>query len=99
MSTTLFFNGTVMTLDSENTTGSCLLIKDNIILGIYNSTDECPLTTNVQMVDLQGKSVIPGFNENHMHLNLLADSLKSFHFHDRDDKEIAVLLRDRFHNT
>lgn len=98
MSTTLYYNGTVITLDNENTIGSCLLIKDDKVLGIYNSPDECKSTETIRMVDLQGKTVIPGFNDNHIHLNFLGDSLESLHFHNRDEKEIVTLLKERFQN-
>jgi len=99
MSTTLYCNGTIITLDDENTIGSCLLIHDNKIQGIYNSPDECKSTNSTRMVDLQGKSVIPGFNDNHMHLNFLGDSLESIHFHNKDEEEIVTLLKGRFQNS
>jgi predicted amidohydrolase YtcJ len=99
MSTTLFCNGNVIALDKENTIGSCLLIKDGRVLGVFDSPDAGGSAGDAKIVDLQGKSVIPGFNDNHMHLNFLGDSLKALHFHDRDEGEIVALLEERFHDS
>ncbi|MFH2001712.1 MAG: amidohydrolase [Planctomycetota bacterium] len=96
MGTTLYYNGTVITLDGGNSIGTCLLIKGNEVQGVYDSPDECKSTNNLRMVDLLGKTIIPGFNDNHMHLNFLGDSLESLHFHDRDEQGIVTLLEERF---
>jgi predicted amidohydrolase YtcJ len=98
MSTTLFYNGTVITLDNANTIASCLLVKDDKIKAVYNSPDECKITDDINLVDLQGKTIIPGFNDNHMHLNFLGDNLKALQFHDKNEEEIVALLRERFEN-
>jgi hypothetical protein len=96
MGTTLFYNGTIFTLDDKHCTGSCILIKDNRIQGVYGSPEECGDIGNAKKVDLGGKSVIPGFNDNHLHLNFLGDSLESLHFTNLDEGAIVALLKEKF---
>jgi len=95
MGATLYYNGTIITLDTESKIASCMLIKDNKIQGVYDSPDECK-GSDMRMVDLEGKTVIPGFNDNHIRLNFLGDSLESLHFHGRDEEEIVALLAEKF---
>ncbi|MEG1255075.1 amidohydrolase [Clostridium sp.] len=66
---TLFFNGKIASLDSKNNFYEAIGIKDNQIdflgtnieaLDIKNSYDE--------IVDLNNKTLMPGFNDSHMHL-------------------------------
>ncbi len=96
MATTLLYNGTVITLDHENRIGSCLLVKDKLIQGVYDSPEECQGLGPIAQVDLGGKTVIPGFNDNHIHLNFLGDSLEALHFFDKAEAEIVALLKERF---
>jgi len=96
LTTTLYHNGTVIALDDKGTVGTCLLVRGDTIQGVYNSPDECRGADDIKMVDLRGKSLIPGFNDNHIHLNFLGDSLEALHFHGRSEEEIVVLLKERF---
>ncbi|MBI9098795.1 MAG: amidohydrolase [Spirochaetaceae bacterium] len=92
----LYHNGTILTLDNNNRVGSCLLVDVGKITGVFDSVDECGKKENLELVDLQGKTVIPGFNDNHIHLNFLGDSLESLHFTDKNEDEIVALLLKRF---
>ena len=41
----------MITLDDENTIGTCLLIEGGEILGVYGSPDECGRGDRVRMVE------------------------------------------------
>lgn len=96
MRRTLFHNGTVISLDSHDTIGTCLLVDGNVVQGVFGSPADCGEAEDATMVDLEGKAVIPGFNDNHIHMNFLGDSLEALHFHGKSEPEIVALLKERF---
>lgn len=60
---TLFKNGTIFSLDNENTTYSSMLIEDGRILALDPINQEVE-----QVVDLEGHYVYPSLNDSHCHL-------------------------------
>jgi predicted amidohydrolase YtcJ len=92
----LYHNGIILTLNKNNIIGTSLLVDKEKIVGVFNSVDEFDDISNTDLVDLEGKTVIPGFNDNHIHMNFLGDSLKSLHFHNKNEEEIASLLKMEF---
>lgn len=60
-------NGRIATLDPKHPQATELAIKDGRIVGVDNPQDHArgPLT---QVIDLQGKRLIPGLNDSHMHV-------------------------------
>ena len=73
MTAKIFVNGAVFTCDDENPFADSFISEDGIITWIGKS-NEMPEITG-EMVDLQGKSVIPGFIDSHMHPIILADCM------------------------
>jgi predicted amidohydrolase YtcJ len=71
----ILFNGKIFTSDEKNLYVTALAIKGNSILatGTNESVDKYG-GTNTQRIDLQGKTVTPGFNDAHYHL---ADGFKA----------------------
>ncbi len=67
--TLLFYNGNVVTVDSNNTTCSAIAVKADKIfaLGKYDDFKNY-ISDETQQIDLKGKTVIPGFIESHAHL-------------------------------
>lgn len=66
---TIFFNGIFHTLDKSYKSCSAMAIKNGIILSmgkddeILDQADE-----NTMIIDLKGRTVVPGFVDSHMHL-------------------------------
>lgn len=63
----LFYNGTIHTMDPENPTTEAVLVSDDgrvQALGAYADFS----TTNAEEIDLQGRTLIPGFNDAHVHV-------------------------------
>ncbi|KAJ4297340.1 hypothetical protein N0V88_004258 [Collariella sp. IMI 366227] len=86
---TLFTNGKIFLsgvkpganagLDREPTFASCLLIRGSQIEHVGTAADE-PITaaladTSTAVHNLQGKTILPGFVDGHMHLMLLGQAL------------------------
>ncbi|MBO4990627.1 MAG: amidohydrolase, partial [Firmicutes bacterium] len=63
----LLCNGIVYTMDEERPTAEAVGIKDGRI-AFVGSNEEAAAMEAAEKVDLGGKTVLPGFNEGHMHL-------------------------------
>lgn len=67
----IFTNGQIITVDSHFTVAEALAIKGNKIIrvGTNNEMHEWK-GSNTQIIDLQGRSMLPGFIDAHAHLEL-----------------------------
>ena len=64
----LLLNGNIATVDQADTMVEALAIQGNSILATGNSRDMQSLAgPTTKVVDLQGKTVIPGLNDSHIH--------------------------------
>jgi predicted amidohydrolase YtcJ len=71
--TTIFVNGTVLPVDAAFTEHSALAIRDGRILAVGDREYVSELAgRNAAEVDLDGRTVLPGFIEPHMHFALMA---------------------------
>ncbi|HEY8444670.1 MAG TPA: amidohydrolase [Bacilli bacterium] len=65
----ILFNGKIHTLDTKKEVYEAIAIDKELIIKVGKNEDILPLKTkNTTLIDLQGKTVIPGFNDSHMHL-------------------------------
>lgn len=66
---TILCNGRVYTLDNKGTTAEAIGIKGNKIAFVGKKEEVLELKTkDTKVLDLEGKMVVPGFNDSHMHL-------------------------------
>ena len=64
----LYFNGKIFTVDETNIWADAILIDGNKILFVGSNSDaENIAHKNAVKIDLQGKVVLPGFHDVHMH--------------------------------
>jgi predicted amidohydrolase YtcJ len=64
----LYHNGVIITMDTDNPNASAMLVRKNLIVGVGATSDLRELaTSSVTEVDLEGKTVIPGFVDGHGH--------------------------------
>jgi len=71
--TTVFRNGVVLPVDPEFSAHSALAIRGNRVLAV--GSDEAVAAaagSGARVIDLEGRTVLPGFIEPHMHFALLA---------------------------
>lgn len=62
-------NGKIYTMDGERSIEDSIYIKDKKIYRVGNGHELLKLKNdNTEVIDLQGKAVVPGFNDSHMHL-------------------------------
>ena len=60
----LFYNAKIYTMREEGEFFSAMLIENNKIIGLYNTT---PNIANTEMIDLEETFVYPGFIDTHTH--------------------------------
>lgn len=98
----VLMNGKVMTLDGGNTQGHAIAIKGNRISFVGSNVGVMDYIQQgkTQVIDLQGKPVIPGFNDAHLHflsggLSLLRVNLTGC----KTKTEIATKLKRKIKET
>lgn len=72
----VYINGNIYTMDEDQPSVSALAVKGQKL--IYVGTDATAknyIGNNTKVVDLQGKTVLPGLLEGHMHLPMLGENL------------------------
>lgn len=66
---TIFINGTLYTVDANNSTAQAVAVKDGMITAVGSTADISKLKgQNTRIVDLAGKTMTPGLIESHGHL-------------------------------
>lgn len=63
----LYLNGNIYTVDARDSRAEAVLVKDGKI-AFVGSNDEAKALAADRVVDLEGKTVVPGFIEGHGHL-------------------------------
>jgi Predicted metal-dependent hydrolase with the TIM-barrel fold len=62
----IFYNGKLY--QERNKFAQAMFVKDGIIEKVGTNEDILSLNENCELIDLKGKTVIPGFNDSHLHL-------------------------------
>ncbi|MBE9114162.1 amidohydrolase family protein [Nodosilinea sp. LEGE 07298] len=66
---TIYVNGIVVTVNDNQPEASAIAVKDGIIVAVGDAVAVAPLqSATTQVIDLQGKTVVPGFIDPHGHL-------------------------------
>lgn len=73
---TLYTNGTILTLDGNNTIAEAMVVSGNSITYV-GTLDQAQIHAgkSVEVIDLQGATLLPGFIEAHAHFSEYAVSL------------------------
>lgn len=65
----IFINGVVHTMDKNKTTVEAVAVKGERVEFVGTNEEVLKLKTeDTKVVDLEGKTLVPGFNDSHMHL-------------------------------
>lgn len=71
----IYVNGKVLTIDPEDSIASALAVKGDKIVAVGSDSEIRQLGGNsTQVVDLAGKTVLPGINDSHIHAAMYGDS-------------------------
>ncbi|WP_170419285.1 amidohydrolase [Ruegeria atlantica] len=68
MPSTLYFNGTILTMDAQNSSPEAVLTKDDRIQAVGTETDlRARMPADAQEYDLEGRTLVPAFIDPHGH--------------------------------
>ncbi len=96
----LFVNGTVYTLDEHNTVAGALAVRGATIAGVGSPEELRQKFAPDTVIDLRGKTVMPGFIDAHAHMDGLGRLLESvILFGARSPGEVASLVEARVRET
>jgi len=96
---TLLFNGRCYTMEQEGDLVEAIGIKDGIIK-FTGSNDEAYKLTSKHVIDLEGKAVIPGMVDAHMHMYAYCQNLALVDLQDaRSMKDMVDLMKDKAKTT
>ncbi len=99
MTDLLLINGDVLTMDPENPRGQWVAVEEGKILavGSGNAPGEYQ-TPPTRVIDLAGKTVLPGFIDAHLHFRALAESLATIPLGPRSGVTSICDIVDRIHD-
>jgi dihydroorotase-like cyclic amidohydrolase len=66
----IYYNGTIITMDSTNPFAEAIAIKSDTITKVGSNEEILALSTSgcsVRVIDLNGLTILPGFNDSHSH--------------------------------
>lgn len=65
----IFYNGRVVTVEGDKESATAVAVKGNKIFAIGRDEEILALANNgTELTDLGGRSLLPGFNDSHLHL-------------------------------
>ncbi|MGL5616704.1 MAG: amidohydrolase [Sarcina sp.] len=75
MNKKIYYNGEIITLNQSTNSISALIIEDGIIKKIGETEELLKEKIDAEIIDLEGKTVLPGFIDPHGHIVAIAQSL------------------------
>ena len=101
---TILFNGKILTVDEDFSIAEAVAIKDGRFVAVGSSSQVRGLAGDrTEMVDLEGRTVLPGFNDPHEHfahsLGFVADELTKKFRTSKSIKEILAVVQEKIDQT
>src|SRR5574344_1550396 len=88
MTRKVYFNGNIITVDSKESIVQAMLIEDGKIKAVGNNEEILNLLgENTEKIDLEGKTILPGFIDPHGHIVPVAQTLMIVTLGDVTSKE------------
>jgi predicted amidohydrolase YtcJ len=73
----VFYNGNIHTMENRDSWVNAIFVKDGVVSNNGTSDEMLQLAdSNTEKIDLEGKTVVPGFNDSHMHLMSIGMALE-----------------------
>jgi len=101
---TILFNGKILTVDEEFSIVEAVAIKDGRFVAVGSNAQVRGLAGDrTERVDLEGRTVLPGFNDPHEHfahsLGFVADELTKKFRNSTSISEILVAVKEKVEQT
>jgi len=91
---TLFTNGKIYL--ERNRFAEAILIENNTIKKVGSNLELIPYIIDSNVIDLQGKTVLPGFNDSHLHLYGTASFMESINLYGVTSIEEIIVKSKEF---
>jgi len=99
----VLLNGVILTVDKDFSRAEAVAIRDGKILEVGENTTIKPfIGHNTYVIDLKGKTVLPGFHDAHCHMHMFGAQLSQVNCRSPPVKsigEIIAMLREKAENT
>jgi predicted amidohydrolase YtcJ len=93
----LLYNARVLTIDPARPLAEAVLVEGERIAWVGSSREAFSRASpEARRLDLEGRCLIPGFNDNHIHALSLGDSLSRLSLAGLDCERIVECLRQRY---
>lgn len=90
----IYINGNIYTVDDDFTTATAMAVKGDRILYVGDQEGaEAYLGTGTQVTDLEGKTVLPGLIEGHMHISNLGENHLKLDCYFKSKEDILEMVR------
>ena len=88
MTRKIYFNGNIITVDKKESIAQAILVEDNLIKAVGTNEEILNLADNsTEKIDLEGKTMLPGFIDPHGHIVAIAQTLMIVMLGDVTSKE------------
>lgn len=92
----VLLSGTIVTLTDKPRPEALLIKGDRIAKTGTVSEVLAEASPDAERIDLAGRAVIPGFNDNHIHAVIMGDQMSALSLAGLDERGIIEALRERF---
>ena len=93
----IFYNGIIHTMDKAVPKAEAVAVKDGIIIRVGSNEDVLKLRTeSTAMYDMDGKTMLPGFCDSHMHLLSYGYSLEKVNLYNAKSMDDLIKLGQDF---
>jgi predicted amidohydrolase YtcJ len=90
----ILFNGKVVTLDPNFSIAEAVAVKGDRIVAVGADSDLSALRgPRTDMIDLKGKTLIPGFNEGHLHMMQTGEGLLKINLQEKTVRSIPDIVQ------
>ncbi|MGN8897787.1 amidohydrolase family protein [Flavonifractor sp. HCP28S3_F3] len=90
----VYINGNIYTVDEDFSTATAMAVKDDRILYVGDQAGaEAYVGAGTEVTDLNGKTVLPGLIEGHMHINNLGENQMKIDAYWKSKEAILELVR------
>ena len=89
----LYFNGTIITVNENQPTVEAVLIENGKIIKVGSKDEVFELKdSETGLVDLEGKTMLPGFIDSHSHITAVAQTLMIVNLSEANSKEEFISM-------
>lgn len=91
----IFINGEVITVDGNESVQEAVAVKDNQIVGVGKTVEMNGwIGEETRVIDLDGKSLLPGFIDAHSHLTIFGTNLLGINCQDSHIQSLQDLYAE-----